>query len=375
MRLHRTRRSPFWQYDFAIDGDRFRGSTRATDKRAAEGAAQRIRAETLIQRAEATKNQPRLEPGAPRHSLTISQATARYWTEHAEPLPSARVIWGKLTLFNDLIGGARLLSDLTDADITDYIARRRALVSDATVNRDITMLRAVLGFAQERCGAAVARLTWRRHRMIEPAGRTRSLTAAEEQALFEQLPDDFKDLVTFCAATGMRETAAISLTWSQVDFAARQIHIRLKSKRPGGAPHVVPITKRLLELLRRQQGRHETRVWCYQSRRSRAGIKIGDWIPFSVSGGWARRWRQALAEAGIENLRFHDLRHTAATRTHRATGSLLAAQKLLGHLSPQSTMRYAHVDTAGLLEAMEKTDAMTTREHGAQLAHSRRKTG
>jgi integrase len=370
MRLFRIRRSPFWQYDFAVDGARFRGSTRAADRKAAQAAAERIRRETIEQNAA-----PKSAASDGLRHFTISQATARYWTEHAEDLPSARVIWGKLTLFNDLIGGAKRLCDLTGDDLLTYVARRRALVSDSTVNRDLTMLRAILNHARDRWGAAVAQLPWAAHRSIEPAGRTRSLSAPEFAALLEKLPEDFRDLVSFCAITGMRETAAISLTWPQIDFAGKQIHFRLKSKRPGGVPHVVPITKQLDAILRRQLGRHDTRVWCYRSGRARRGVKVGDWLPFSVSGGWAHKWRQAVKDAGLQDLRFHDLRHTAATRTLRATGNLVAANRLLGHLSAQSTMRYAHVNTDDLAAAMERAAAQLDQELGAQMAHKPRRAG
>ena len=68
------------------------------------------------------------------------------------------------------------------------------------------------------------------------------------------------------------------------------------------------------------------------------------------------RWRPAVEKAGITDLRFHDLRHTAATRIVRGTGNLKIAQVLLGHTDIRTTARYAHVFTKDVADAMEATE-------------------
>jgi site-specific recombinase XerD len=78
----------------------------------------------------------------------------------------------------------------------------------------------------------------------------------------------------------------------------------------------------------------------------------GQRYPYSKQG-WDRTWRRMLKEAGITDFRFHDLRHTSATRLVRASGNLKAAQKLLGHARIETTARYAHVTGDDLLEIME----------------------
>ncbi|TNJ41558.1 tyrosine-type recombinase/integrase, partial [Phaeobacter sp. B1627] len=63
-------------------------------------------------------------------------------------------------------------------------------------------------------------------------------------------------------------------------------------------------------------------------------------------------FRAALGKAEIEDFRFHDLRHTFATRMLRATGNLKLVSRLLGHTSIETTMRYAHVLDTDLADAM-----------------------
>lgn len=65
-------------------------------------------------------------------------------------------------------------------------------------------------------------------------------------------------------------------------------------------------------------------------------------LPMGVHFGGRYRWRKALEDAGIEDYRFHDNRHTAATRNLRSSGNLKGVSKLLGHSNVQTTARYAH---------------------------------
>jgi len=61
-------------------------------------------------------------------------------------------------------------------------------------------------------------------------------------------------------------------------------------------------------------------------------------------------WCRVKARAGIQSGRIHDLRHTAATIALRATGSLSAVQSQLGHATPLTTRRYAHLMREGMIE-------------------------
>ncbi|MCZ6447099.1 MAG: tyrosine-type recombinase/integrase, partial [Alphaproteobacteria bacterium] len=66
-------------------------------------------------------------------------------------------------------------------------------------------------------------------------------------------------------------------------------------------------------------------------------------------------WRRAIKASGVSDFRFHDLRHTAATRTLRACRNINVVSKLLGHSSILMTQRYAHATQDDVLDAMEAT--------------------
>ena len=70
-----------------------------------------------------------------------------------------------------------------------------------------------------------------------------------------------------------------------------------------------------------------------------------------------RVFRKAIEDAGIEDFRFHDLRHTAATRMADAGADAFTLAKILGHSNIQMTARYTHATDSALKRAVEKLDA------------------
>jgi integrase len=255
-----------------------------------------------------------------------------------------------------------LLADITDNEIADLVARRRAAVSESSVNRETQLLKRVFRRADTIWKVDIGDMPiWKEHSLIEPEGRTRELTTEEEVKLFGTLRPDFRPLIEFALMTGVRLGNARMLTWSHIDYDTRKVSFRLKSKKPGGRHHVVPISKAMLALLAEQRGHHPIYVFTYECKRSRGKRRKGERYPFSQSG-WRRDWSKALKAAGIKNFRFHDLRHTGATRMMRVTGNIKVVQNLLGHANIASTARYAHATTADVRNAMELVQSRNTPE-------------
>ena len=73
-------------------------------------------------------------------------------------------------------------------------------------------------------------------------------------------------------------------------------------------------------------------------------------------GSIRKAFKNACSRAGIKNLRFHDLRHTFATRLVLSNVDLATVSKLLGHSSIQMTMRYSHPTPEALKQAVSKLD-------------------
>lgn len=380
MSVYRLKGRKVWHYAFQVDGVRFRGSTRTTKEATAKKVEERVLKEVL----EGTHGKLK--------AMACSEAFERYFQEKALGRPSEADTDAMLKRLQDHFGEKAKLTELADPDrIGEYIARRRGqpkahvararkrpghnqgplgpedLVSNATVNREIELLRRVLRRAQT---------VWKRHTgplpnwaellLPEPQERSRELTAEEEARLFQHLRPDFHPLVRFALMTGLRLAACITLTWRQLDWDAAELRVQLKSKIPGGRLHVLPMTPALRAHLMSLKGQHPIHVFTYVCKKSGGGTKHkgrprvmrvkGERYPFSKNG-WRKPWEAALAAAEIADFRFHDNRHTAATRLLRRTGNLATVKRYLGHQSIASTMRYAHVTTDDLRQAMESVEA------------------
>lgn len=348
MSLYKSAKSPNWQYDFQIKGVRFHGSTGTPDK----AAARRIEAQHRVAAAEGR---------ARRAQMTLNEACERYFQEVGRHLATADTVDAQLARLIELYGAGALLSAIDDAAIASAVARRRGqkarnkttLVAPATVNRETELLRRVLKRAAKVWKADVGEdRAWAEHLLLEPEERVRSLSHEEEARLFGALRDDLRPLVHFALRAGIRLGEARSLTWSAVADDLSALIVRGKSRRPGGKVRTVPLTAELRALLSGLRGQHPIYVFTFLCQRTRGKRRRGERYPFSASG-WRRPWARALAAAGVEDFRFHDTRHTAATRTLKASGNVKIIQKMLGHTSITSTLRYAHVLTEDIAEAME----------------------
>src|SRR6516165_2725070 len=140
--------------NFTVRGHRFRNSLETDDRETAEILAAKIRSDALLGKLTGEK---------PEHTLT--QALGRYWLEHGQHLPSRddiRRIGKNLQaeLKKGGLGRDVVLSGITAADLTSYAARRRASVSNRSVNIELEHLRAVIRRAGKVWGVAVPELAW-----------------------------------------------------------------------------------------------------------------------------------------------------------------------------------------------------------------------
>jgi integrase len=340
-------RDGVYHTNFRINGHRFRQSLRTSDKAEAEIIAAKIRSDALL--GKLTGKLP---------ELTVSQALARYYTEHGQYLRSAADMlrWGEELQAG--LGKQTLLSDLRAPALATYAARRRLGLANRSVNIELQHLRAVLNRARDVWEAAVAKIDWKKVMLEEAGQREHVLSGDEEERLFAALRPDYHGLVKFALLTGVRLHNVITLSWKQVDKRAGRIKFLVKSKKPGGDLHYVPITAALAELLAGERGHNFERVFTYLCERNRhdrhKGVlrNQGERYPFTRNG-WRREWYRALDEAGISDFRFHDLRHTAATRALRAVGNLKTVQRMLGHKDIATTLRYTRSDTDDVRAAME----------------------
>jgi integrase len=336
-----------WWFSVTIRGRRFREPCGTPDKAAANLIYRRRRDELRRRFAEGQK-----------HEIALGAALIRYWDEHAARLSSADDIKRMGKILAAGLGATTLLSELTRDGVATFAARRRSRLSDSSVNRELTMLRALLRMAAQQWGCAVTEIDWKHQMFREPPPRDRFLSIDEERRLFAALRSDFHPLVRFAMLSGVRVSNARLLRWEQIAWDEGIARLRVKSKRPGGDTQTVVITSAMRAILSAERGRHPVYVFTFVARRARseAGkareLEEGRRYPFTRDG-WRKAWGAALAEAGISDLRFHDLRHTFGTRLYRLTGDIRKVQKAIGHRDISSTLRYENSGVEDIRAAME----------------------
>jgi integrase len=181
--------------------------------------------------------------------------------------------------------------------------------------------------------------------------RVRYLTDEEEMKLETQLPEWFRPLVTIAIHTGMRRGELQNLKWQDVDLATGTILIREAKSGEGRRVPMNSVARAALTGLR-------------EARRERLRARVvsrneaSAYVAAAPEGGYLhnlnRYWYAALTGAGIENLHFHDLRHTFATRYMMAGGNLFSLQILLGHKTAAMVQRYAHLSREHLQAEVER---------------------
>jgi integrase len=346
MPLYRRADSPFWWYSFTVKGARFRGSCETEERELAEIYETNLKRETQL--GAITGQKPR---------ATLDEAFALYYDRHAFKLPSERDIKRASRVLLAGLGKLTGLHQITDALVARYVAKRRGtmtqarmgrdaggkpihkLLAESSINRELTLLRSVLLKARDEWGMEVAPIRFKLHMLAEPEPRSRYLSSDEADKLMTGAAAHLRPAIRFALLTGLRLGNIIGLDWAQIDMRARQITFRVKSRKPGGKVHVLPITGDMLVLLANQGPAGKGPVFTYNG---------------NAIGTWKRSWRTAKKRAGITDFRFHDLRHTAASWMVQGGAELDVVQEVLGHEDIATTQRYAHRDTDAKARAMEK---------------------
>ena len=172
----------------------------------------------------------------------------------------------------------------------------------------------------------------------EPKLRVRWITEEEASRLIPAMPTWMQPLVKFALGTGVRQANVLGLEWAQIDLAKRFAWIHLdqaKARRAIG----IPLNEDMVDVLRQQRGKHLTRVFVGPDRQP---LGVWDWTA-------RRAWDGACKQAGIENFRFHDLRHTWASSHIQRGTPLYALKELGGWETLEMVKKYAHLSSGHLL--------------------------
>ena len=216
-----------------------------------------------------------------------------------------------------------------------------------TVRLELAMLGHLYTIAIKEWGMGlVANPVSNIRRPVPPPGRDRRLRGDEEERLLRACEAHSNPMLAWIVKlalyTGMRHGEIVSLQRGQVNLKRRSIHL---TDAKNHSSRTVPLTNKAIGVLREAMN-HAIRPMdtelIFFGEPGRDGVRR----PYSTN----RVWRLALGRAGIENLRFHDLRHEATSRFVEAGLSDQEVSSITGHKSMQMLRRYTHLRTENLSE-------------------------
>jgi integrase len=350
-------------YDFVRKGRRFSGPTGATEERHARRV---LKDKIKLAEAEMAREAEFLSVGP----MKVDIAFSRYWNEVGQHSATAADLFDYLGWLQKQIGPAKRLDEITSNVVADLIARRRGVAivdkegnfkrwpANATVNRAvIDPLRAVLFRARDVWDVPVRGINWKKLTLSRPQERVREARPDEEAAIDAAMRDDYAPAVRFALMTGCRRAEIVGLIWPRVDFFSRQFTVIGKGRRGQQKARVIPMTDECHDLLWSLKDHHSEAVFTYvavKTRRQEGMVRErGRRYPITIEG-FKSAWRRYRPDT-VEDFRFHDTRHTAATRLLRQTGNLRMPQLLLGHYDVSTTAKYAHVTNEDLRTGMQAT--------------------
>ncbi len=229
--------------------------------------------------------------------------------------------------------GSMQLDKITSEAVSKYRDGRLGEVSNNTVRLELAFISVVFEQCAKEWSYKVANPV-KQIRIPKPGKpRQRRLRPGEEEALLAACAASsatyLHSLVVMAIETGMRFGELVSITWDNVDFSARTVHL---PDTKNGHPRTVPLSTRALGAIRAVPSGYEGRVFTGKSGSIRAAFGA------------------ALKRSGVgSDLRFHDLRHEAVTRLFEKGLNPIEVGMISGHRSMSMLQRYTHMLTEGLL--------------------------
>lgn len=270
---------------------------------------------------------------------------------------------------------AKNLKDISAWEIQKWRTERsKAGLSPSTINRSVTTLKAVLNRALEWGVIETNPLQTIKPLKLDSKGVIRYLSEDEEHRLRaalndrqqelvdsrnsgnawreargkEKYPDltgalvDYlKPLVLVVLNTGIRRGEAFSLKWENVNFERKSLVVMGSNAKSGHTRHV-PLNTESVTILREWFEKAESELVFPSTVTKRKLVTV------------QKVWAPLMRRAGIERFRFHDLRHTFASKLVMEGVDLYTVKELMGHSTIQMTERYAHLAPEHKASAVEK---------------------
>ncbi|CAH0535368.1 Tyrosine recombinase XerC [Vibrio stylophorae] len=286
-----------------------------------------------------------------RKDMTLGRFLEEHYKDYLQSMNPKRAAQSYQCITNTFIHLLkRPLEEITAWDIQQWVTERRKLGrAPATISYTFNRLKAAFNRAVEWGFIDGHNLNHVKIVQVDNT-RIRYLTKNEESALLDVIQardarlrkehkgdvsdlayiDFFEPLIIMAMQTGMRKNEMLTLRWADISFEERYLTIHsenAKSKKK----RVIPLNDTVFQMLL---------DWRAQNPESDLVFVMNDGRPVKF---FQYPWASSLQEAGIENFRFHDLRHHFASKLVMAGADLNIVRELLGHADMKMTLRYAYL--------------------------------
>ncbi len=333
----------YYFYDFVHEGKRYRKSCRTTDKKLAEQIEISVRNDVIKKGNSLPTNRNK--------NLLFKTAWEKY-LDNIAGSDTGKTIERKIVAalhFLPFLENKRL-SDISTLDIKNYQAERKieilanpknngkteAEISFRSVNLEISILRHFFNFCIEH--EYISQKPTIGVKRLNELTRLKTLSDEDIKKLIAGATNKLtKDIISFLVFTGCRKGEALSLKWDDVDL--KNGIIAVKGTKTKYDRHI-PISDVLKSILNSIEKKDDC---SYVFNKN--GAKIGD---------FKRSFHTACRNAGLKDLRIHDLRHVFASKMVMNGTSLYITGELLGHRTTQMTKRYSHLVPDTLKKAVNE---------------------
>ena len=242
---------------------------------------------------------------------------------------------------------------LSEIDMQSVHAWMEALLAagykNSTVNRITILFGQIIGLA-ERLDVPGAPERRRLHLRSLPVRPTHTVFLKPNQAerlvvAVKASPNpDLADIVMLLLITGARKREALNMRWDNVDFLNRILTVPMSKS---GRPRYILLADNALALLQRRYAQFPGTEFVFTNPKTGRPYRC-----------FFNSWKAAREEAGLPELRVHDLRHSYASALVNSGVPLYDVQHLLGHSSIKTTQRYAHLSQDRLQASARRIDAV-----------------
>ncbi len=337
-----------WYYRFQLNGkEYYRACKGAVDQKTALQYEAVVKAEIMKGNLGILDNKPK---------PTLKYAIKLYLDYSECNKKSYKGDLRSTDIFLEYFGNINL-EDITPAKIEDFKrdVKNNTGNKNATINRYLQALSKMLNIAVAN-ELINKNPMWSVKKLKENNYKTRVLMPEEEERLFKEIERGYevigrdrkkkiiypylylKNIIICALQTGMRKAEILNLKWSNIDFDYEYIELYVTKS---GKSRKIPISTKLMKILKEILASSNSEYVFVNPSTNANYIDIH------------KSFETVLENAKVNNFRFHDLRHTAATRMLEKGADIRTVQEILGHSSVSVTERYTHTNAKNKKNAIE----------------------